>query len=223
MTRLVLDQLHSKGVTFQTPEDRLEVLGPSLMQWEQYEYNMQQFFKNDLLVYPWTVTTRQVFPSLAVALVSFYYHPLEVELEYYLDLQTVAITGLQPLQLGTVGEEIDMVWMCEQQAEMFWTSVFDTPEKGRWVSLDFHLQYFFDVIYGVRGYEDSDGKIHKVATCITTAELWRKAIMDEGLRKAKMLLSPDKMAEYSDQMMYIEANVKPSEDDNIIDDLAAKL
>lgn len=220
---ILMSMLHSKGVTFNTPEDRLEVLGPSLMQWEQYEYNMQQFFKNDLLVYPWTVTTRQVFPSLAVALVSFYYHPLEVELEYYLDLQTVAITGLQPLQLGTVGEEIDMVWMCEQQAETFWISVFDTPENGRWVSLDFHLQYFFDVIYGIRGYEDSDGKIHKVATCITTAELWRKAIMDEGLRKAKMLLSPDKMAQYSDQMMYIEANVKPSEDDNIIDDLAAKL
>jgi hypothetical protein len=192
------------------PRDReekmyfLDSLGFTLVKtFNELDKHFSMLFNNNVLVYPFEISVRYACFNFKVAHVDFYFQPLQVVVPYWLCLETISDAGLQPL-IRLEGHQ-DMVWMCDHQAVELLNSTVNVPvkdNKGKdyYPETSYHLQYFFEVLYGLRGYEDDNGKKFCVATDFTIANKWRDAILAEGCNKLKNMLETNRYFKFLDKV-----------------------
>lgn len=192
------------------PRDReekmffLDSLGITLVKtFSELDKHFHMLFNNNVLIYPFDVRVRYACYNFKVALVDFYFERLEVVVPYWLCLETISDAGLQPLI--TLEGQQDMIWMCENQAEELLNSTVCEPitdESGNtyYPETSYHVKYFFEVLYGLRGYEDENGKKYCVATDLDIANKWRDAIVVSGCAKMKNLLETNRYFKFLDKV-----------------------
>jgi len=162
---------------------------------------IQMVYLNDVLIYPWTVSVRYCDPIWQVAHVELYIHPLELYLDYWMCVNTIREAGNNPLYNEENHIVQDMAWLCEDQSDSVYNSTFLDPvldwnNKIIYPELSAHVQYLFDVIYGIKGYPDSTGKLHYVATSQKWAQKWKEACINDGYKKYGKIIQTKRYLDY---------------------------
>jgi len=218
----VLDLIASKGLVTESYEERNSLLCTLGYNYLKTIYNLDNhiamLYKNNVLCYPWDLRVLYVDPFSRICKAEIYFHPLDVALEYWLDIDTIVEAGLEPVVNRTNGYAQSMVWMCEEHATIVRESMLIPPividKRERYVELETHINYFFEVIFGVRGYVDEKGELHYVATSHQIANVWRDVIIKEASLKLEKVLSATRWYNYIDRIDKLnELNIhtKPTE------------
>jgi hypothetical protein len=237
--KAALELIASRGLVTESYEERnflLRNLGyPNLLSFYHVDNQLTMLHKNNLLCYPWDIRVLYVCPFSMVAQVEIYYQPVDTTLTYWMDIDTIAEAGLNPVVNRERGYAQDMAWMCKEQAVYLRESALMPPVilngRERYPELEDHINYLLEVLYGVRGYEDANGVLHYVATSHQIANAWRDAILAEAGRKMEKVLSSKRWYQYIDRidkMKQLNIHTKPTEQEvqvttELIQTLAARL
>lgn len=164
-TMKLLEELQHK-VRFTDIEQRQEYFDFSIWSAMEIQEQLFLFYKEGLSLYPWKFTVKDSYPGLGIAYLSLYLQPLQLTLEYWVDIDTLIALGAQNIQGGSVWPTIayqDTVIMAfrEVRTEYGW------PEASMWVD------YLYSCHYG---------------TWFTTEHTkWRQALIQDGLHQCKVL------------------------------------
>jgi hypothetical protein len=234
-----LELIASRGTITESYEERnflLRNLGyPNLLSFYLLDNQLTMMYKNNILAYPWDIRVLYVCPFSMVCQVEIYYQPIDTTLTYWMDIDTIAEAGLNPVVNREKGYAQDMAWMHKDQAVHVRESALMPPVillgRERYPELEDHINYLLEVLYGVRGYEDMDGKLHYVATSHQIANAWRDAILAEAGRKMEKVLSSKRWYQYIDRidrLKKLNIHTKPTElqvetTTKLIQTLAARL
>jgi hypothetical protein len=196
--KVTLQRLSEKHVIPADAEERnylLRLLGYNCIRTFYQLDNLiaMMFLENKYLVAPWEIKVRYCDPVFKVALTDIYFQPIDTVVPMWLCIDSIVEAGKAPLISEHNRQLQDMAFMCESQEStilscMFFDTVNDENGDPFMPELSFHIQYVLDVIFGLRGYNSDTGMVY-VATSLDVADNWRKAIVDEGKKKMKKVLS----------------------------------
>ena len=177
-------------------------------------YDVQNFIRmvylDNMIIFPWDIRVRYCDPIWQVAHIEFYIHPLEITLEYWMCINTIRDAGKSPIYDEHNNILQDMAFMTETQSDSLFATTFYEPvkdgDKLLYPELSGHIQYLFDVIYGIRGYSDSNGNYSRLCTSQYWANKWKEACIKDGIYKYKKVLKTDRYLKYIDDIDYVIMN-----------------
>lgn len=181
-----------------------------LCTFHKLQHFIRMVYLDNSIIYPWDIKVRYCDPIWQVAHIEFYIVPLEITLEYWMCINTIRDAGLSPLYDEHNNILQDMAFMTAEQGDSLFASTFLDPvkdgDKLLYPELSSHIQYLFDVVYGIKGYATGSGDIVRLCTSQYWANKWKEACIKDGIYKYRKVLTTNRYLAFIDNIETILLN-----------------